>query len=51
MGVVLTNEVYDSVHIPYQHDEQEEMKQSYKRFLNKPALKLAALVETIIFQW
>ena len=34
MGVVLTNELYDGVPIPDQHDEQEEMNQSRKRFLS-----------------
>ena len=32
IGVVLTNEVYDGVLVPGQHDEQEEIMESRKKF-------------------
>ena len=48
MGAVLTNEVYDGVPIPDQHDKQEEMNQSQKMFLKKPAVRLSGLVKKIV---
>ena len=48
MGVVLTNEVYDGVRIPDQQDELEEIMESRKTFLKKPAVRLAGLVITIV---
>ena len=47
MGVVLTNEVYDGVRIPDQHDEQQEIRESRKTFLKKPAVRLAGLLITM----
>ena len=47
-GVVLTNEVYDGILIPDQHEGQEELKQSQILFLKKPLVRLAGLVVTTI---
>ena len=48
IGVVLTNEVYDGVLIPDQHEGQEELNQSQILFLKKPSFRLAGLVVTTI---
>ena len=45
IGVVITNDVYDSVQIPY-HREEEEMNQSQKRF-KKLAINLAIIIAVV----